>query len=363
MGKMAGFRKVLMVSVATYGLMVAADAKAQVATLYDNNVMVDLSVLEDNGVGGVHSSIAAPQNMGKMPPKTMPKSTFYGLPSNAPTSTQMTSPQMPIPGQEPTSRIVLKKPSLPTKQLAESKSVNLKKPAAPQVAAATKPAPKPVAVAKAPEAPKPVEKAPEPPKPAAAPATPVEVVKAEPAPTPAAPAPKEMVKRDETVKEITPPPAPADAPTPAPAAPKVMADAPPPPPPSVVEPKEVQSAIKEEVKKATTTASLPSASESSLRVAFQSGQSKMPSSAEAELKQLAETLRAQSDDRVQLLAYAGGDDLSASKARRLSLSRALAVRSYLIGQGIRSTRIDVRALGNKTTEEPFDRVDVQIAPR
>ncbi len=62
------------------------------------------------------------------------------------------------------------------------------------------------------------------------------------------------------------------------------------------------------------------------------------------------------DLRVQLLAYAGGEALSSSKARRLSLSRALAVRSYLIENGLRSTRIDVRALGDKTTEEPVNRV-------
>jgi len=363
MGKMVGFRNVLMAGVAAFGLMISAEAKAQVATFYDNNVMVDLTVLDDNGRSASRPSIAGPQNMGKMPPKSMPKSTFYGLPSNAPATQQLSTPKMPIPGQEPQSRIVLKKPTLPSKQLAQGSKVTLKKPEAPKKAVAPKPAPKPVAVAKAPEAPKPVVKAPEPPKPVAAPAKPVEVVKADPAP--AAPAPKEMVKRVEPVKDVTPPPAPAVAPepAPAPAAPKVMADAPPPPPPSAVEPKEITSAIKEEVKKTTETAALPSGSESSLRVTFQSGQSKMPSSAEADLKKLADSLRKRSDDRVQLLAYAGGEDLSASKARRLSLSRALAVRSYLISQDIRSTRIDVRALGNKTTEEPFDRVDVQIAPR
>ncbi len=50
-----------------------------------------------------------------------------------------------------------------------------------------------------------------------------------------------------------------------------------------------------------------------------------------------------------------------SKARRLSLSRALAVRAFLIDQGVRSTRMDVRALGDKVQDGPSDRVD--IAPR
>ena len=66
---------------------------------------------------------------------------------------------------------------------------------------------------------------------------------------------------------------------------------------------------------------------------------------------------------LQLMAYAGGESLSSGKARRLSLSRALSVRSYLIENGVRSTRIDVRALGNKTAEEPLNRVDVTIAER
>ena len=66
---------------------------------------------------------------------------------------------------------------------------------------------------------------------------------------------------------------------------------------------------------------------------------------------------------MQLMAYAGGDGLSASKARRISLSRALAVRSYLIESGVRSTRIDVRALGNKTSTAPVNRVDVMVVER
>jgi hypothetical protein len=66
---------------------------------------------------------------------------------------------------------------------------------------------------------------------------------------------------------------------------------------------------------------------------------------------------------MQLLAYAGGKKLSASKARRLSLSRALAIRSYLIGKGVRSTRIDVRALGNKIPSGKPDRVDLKIIQR
>ena len=66
--------------------------------------------------------------------------------------------------------------------------------------------------------------------------------------------------------------------------------------------------------------------------------------------------------RVQVMAYASGSD-DAGKARRLSLSRALAVRSYLIEQGIGSTRIDVRALGDAAEGGPADRVDLMVLSR
>ena len=46
---------------------------------------------------------------------------------------------------------------------------------------------------------------------------------------------------------------------------------------------------------------------------------------------------------------------------RLSLSRALAVRAFLIDRGVRSTRMDVRALGNKFEKGPGDRVDLIFA--
>ncbi len=42
----------------------------------------------------------------------------------------------------------------------------------------------------------------------------------------------------------------------------------------------------------------------------------------------------------------------------MSLSRALMVRSYLADKGIKPVRLDVRALGSKTTRGPNDRVDI-----
>ncbi|WP_192499026.1 OmpA family protein [Skermanella pratensis] len=64
--------------------------------------------------------------------------------------------------------------------------------------------------------------------------------------------------------------------------------------------------------------------------------------------------------RLQVTAYASGTPETERDARRLSLDRALAVRSYLIGQGVRSTRIDVRALGTQAPDGPADRVDLLL---
>ena len=100
-----------------------------------------------------------------------------------------------------------------------------------------------------------------------------------------------------------------------------------------------------------------------LQLVFNGTDTKLPTGADAGLGTLAGAIRDNKDFRVQLMAYAAASDLSASKARRISLSRALEVRSFLIDKGVRSTQIDVRALGNKTSESPANRVDVNLAPR
>jgi outer membrane protein OmpA-like peptidoglycan-associated protein len=93
---------------------------------------------------------------------------------------------------------------------------------------------------------------------------------------------------------------------------------------------------------------------------FKQGDAKLTADAKKALDGLAAKLNATPKSRMQLLAYAGEPNLSASKARRLSLSRALSVRSYLIKKGVRSTRIDVRALGNKTSSGVPNRVDLKL---
>ncbi len=188
-------------------------------------------------------------------------------------------------------------------------------------------------------------------------------------PAPAKPAAKPEAKPEEKTAAASSPPAPLTAPPPAPAvaaAPAVTAakDQ----PPAAAQPeKQPQPAAQAEPAK-TEQASTPPAAAApkegrALQVAFAAEVSKLPDASKDSLAALAKQLKDNEALRLQLLAYAGGKDLSPSKARRLSLSRALSVRSFLIENGIRSTRIDVRALGDKTTEEPVNRVDVNIVER
>lgn len=65
--------------------------------------------------------------------------------------------------------------------------------------------------------------------------------------------------------------------------------------------------------------------------------------------------------RLAVHAYASGEDGSKSSARRISLSRALAVRAFLMDNGVPPTRVDVRALGLETDRKPLERVDLVFA--
>lgn len=111
------------------------------------------------------------------------------------------------------------------------------------------------------------------------------------------------------------------------------------------------------------TRSLPDRSFSGGRIIFAGGSAELPDEAKAVLQGVISRLLDDEDNRIQLLAYAKGTVEMVSQARRLSLSRALAVRSYLIGEGVRSTRMDVRALGNNVEEGPADRVDLILVRR
>jgi outer membrane protein OmpA-like peptidoglycan-associated protein len=171
--------------------------------------------------------------------------------------------------------------------------------------------------------------------------------------TKAAPPPPPISMVPKTAKKAPPPPAPMVAPAPTPASVAKAKSAP------VAQPKQ-QASI--QPTSTPATAKKKSSSQSVL-VAFQDKSAKVPAAMKTKLKKLAASIKGKGSQRLQLMAYAGGAGISPSKARRLSLSRALAVRSYLISTGVRSTRIDVRALGNKTTVKPVNRVDVTVVKR
>lgn len=144
--------------------------------------------------------------------------------------------------------------------------------------------------------------------------------------------------------------------------------APPPPdlPPELPEETEsaADAAAESEPAAAPQEAALPSPADDGLmRLVFSEGSADLNETAKESLRALAGELLDDGNARVQLLAYASSADDSASRARRLSLSRALAVRAFLIDQGVRSTRMDVRALGNKLEDGPADRVDILPARR
>ena len=303
-----------------------APAGAQVNT-GDPNVVVDFSVLEDAGYGA--APVYAPAAPVYMPASPTGRRLLMPGPKN-PVS-QLHVP--PVRGKKAKSSRKAKVATLPAKRKRKAAA----RPAMPKKAALAPPP------AKAPKKP-----------PVTISAVPAPLI----APPPARPAPAKKVE-----------PAPAAKPT---AAPSAALTPPPPPPPMMEETaattKKTPAAPPGGKPKAREKAALPPAETPlapgrAMQIVFKSTASKLPDTAKAGLKTLAAKLKGQPALRLQLMAYAGGESLSSGKARRLSLSRALSVRSFLIENGVRSTRIDVRALGNKTAEEPSNRVDVTVAER
>jgi outer membrane protein OmpA-like peptidoglycan-associated protein len=214
------------------------------------------------------------------------------------------------------------------------------------------------------------------PKMAAKPAAPAPTTSAAATPVspPAAAAPKKLAE-----KKAAPAPAPAPAPAktvtasapPPPPAPDT-AGAPPPPPmpsaaasapaaPAVTAKAAAPDAAPKAPEQASTSTATPG--DGPAKVVFNGDDTKLSADGQSVLESVIGKLSADESTRVQLMAYAAGEDLTSSKARRISLSRALSVRSYLIEKGVRSTRIDVRALGDKSDGEPSNRVDVNVIER
>ena len=277
------------------------------------------------------------------------------------------------PPRAPRSRLATAMPEAPMAQPEPELTSRLLVPPPPQSARAPEPAPvvpapvepvveMPVAAAE-PEAVAPAPPPAPPLAPPLAPKAPEPQVAAQPEPS--LPEPSEPVEAppppSTLAEELTKKPAPAEPSqepaTVAPAAPAAPAPAPaesePPPPPA--ESLTAGPAVEPQ------TAALPPAPAlaEQIRVLFQDGSVELSSDAKRRLSAVATALMESPTVRIQLLAYAKASSDGASRARRLSLSRALAVRAFLIEKGVRSTRMDVRALGDKIGDGPADRVDIR----
>ena len=218
----------------------------------------------------------------------------------------------------------------------------------PATPAPAKPAPaKPVPAKPAPA--KPVPAKPAPAKPAPAKPAPAK-------PAPAKPAPAKPAPPNHPAPAHPAPPAPAPAPPPVPAAPPpapvlpppvIVPTRPPPPPPPI-----------------PIAADAPGAAEQipdGLRITFGDGRADLNPVTEAALRTLARAAPAGTSFTVAAFAPSIPDD--PSTPRRLSLSRALAVRSVLIAEGVVSEHIYVKALGDGrgVADGPADRADLTTA--
>ncbi|MEQ8354703.1 MAG: OmpA family protein [Kiloniellaceae bacterium] len=96
-----------------------------------------------------------------------------------------------------------------------------------------------------------------------------------------------------------------------------------------------------------------------LSFAFDSDSAELSDRAQMDLRSLARSLRASDDSRIQVLGFAAAQDGSQDLARKLALSRALKVRTFLIDAGVPSARIQVRSLGDKSGGGPANRVDIR----
>jgi outer membrane protein OmpA-like peptidoglycan-associated protein len=172
------------------------------------------------------------------------------------------------------------------------------------------------------------------------------------------------------VGSAAPPPPKMTTPSPAPAAPP----APPaavigltPPPAAVIPPPPAADAPMAPVPPptisadaGTTLAALPPKNGTGLRLDFAHDESALTQATADAVKALVAAAPKTDTTTYDVLAYATGVPQDPSAARRVSLSRALSVRSALMAYGVPSTHIYVRALGAQAGDGPPDRVDVTV---
>lgn len=95
-----------------------------------------------------------------------------------------------------------------------------------------------------------------------------------------------------------------------------------------------------------------------IRIVYPTDMDAVPIEANAALDDLAEQMLIDESMRIQVKCYASGTGETESRARRRALARCLNIRQYLFGKDVRTTRMDVRALGLRSEGQPADRVDI-----
>lgn len=172
---------------------------------------------------------------------------------------------------------------------------------------------------------------------------------------PAPPAPPSPIPQAGPQAPIAPAPAVPPAPPPLPVAPPPKAAlAPVPPPVPAANPAVMASPV------AASAGGTGTAFPGGMRITFGENQGELSPSSEQSLKSLVTEAPKSETVSYNVMAYARGMQNDPSSARRLSLARALAVRSVLMSAGVPSTRIYVRALGASTDKATPDRVDVSV---
>jgi outer membrane protein OmpA-like peptidoglycan-associated protein len=98
-----------------------------------------------------------------------------------------------------------------------------------------------------------------------------------------------------------------------------------------------------------------------LRIVFAKGSADLPGSADRVLAPLVKALAADPAALLAVEAYAEGGEAGKESARRLALSRGLAVRRYLEAHKIDGARAIIDAHGAEAGGGPADRVDLAVA--
>lgn len=97
----------------------------------------------------------------------------------------------------------------------------------------------------------------------------------------------------------------------------------------------------------------------SLQIVYSTDNTDVPEAMKAKLKKLAADAK-RDNRRIILTSYASGQDDEAQVANRISLSRSLKLRGFLITEGVAKEKIIPKSMGLKNEGGPADRADIVL---